>query len=191
VKKSTIIAIAASLLVGALCGYFVGYLSYQPRISGYEMEIAHLSNRVTEYEESILSISKTVDELRETVAGLEAQIEAQGTPGPAANPDLDMSSVYTDPEETIITEVNQEFDIALAFNLIHLWREKYDESMLSLEESTFDASPEVKQGKVEAGVSQYFRFKALKRGETEITINRMSVDGRSIIEQRVFKVVIE
>ena len=183
--------VAAGLLVGALCGYLIGYLTYQPRISGYEMEIAHLSNRVTEYEESILSISKTVDELRETVAGLEARIEAQGTPGPAESEDLDMSSVYTDPEETIITEVNQEFDIALSFNLIYLWREKYDETMLSLEEVTFDASPEVKQGKVEVGVSQYFRFRALKTGETEITINLMSVDGKSIVEHTVFKVIIE
>lgn len=183
--------IAASLLVGALCGYLIGYLTYQPRISGYEMEIDHLKNRVTEYEESILSISKTVDELRETVAGLEARIEAQGTPGPAETEDLDMSSVSTDPEETINTEVNQEFNIALSFNLIYLWREKYDEAMLSLEEVTFDASPEVKQGKVEVGVSQYFRFKALKRGETEITINRMSVDGRTIVAHTVFKVIIE
>ncbi len=186
-KQSTIMVVAASLLVGALCGYLIGYLTYQPRISGYEMEIAHLKNRVTEYEESILSIGKTVDELRETVAGL----EAQGTPGPAETEDFDMSSVYTDPEETINTEVNQEFDIALSFNLIYLWREKYDETMLSLEAVTFDASPEVKQGKVEVGVSQYFRFRALKRGETEITINLMSVDGKSIVEHTLFKVIIK
>ena len=95
---------------------------------------------------------------------------------------------YVDTEETITVKVNQEFNIALDFDLIHLWREIYDESMLSLEEDSFDTSPKVQESETEYGVAQYFRFKALKKGETEITINKMSVDGKVVIEQKVFSV---
>lgn len=103
----------------------------------------------------------------------------------------DNTKTYVDAEKTILTKVNREFIIALDFDLIHLWREAYDESMLSLEKDSFDASPEVKQGEKEYGIAQYFRFKALKKGETEITINEMSVDTKTIIKQKVFRVNIE
>lgn len=98
---------------------------------------------------------------------------------------------YEDNTETINAKVNQEFVIALDFDLLHLWREKYDESRLELVEATFDANPRVKRGEEEAGLAEYFRFKALKRGKTEVTLNKMTSDGQRIIEQKVFKVNIE
>ena len=103
----------------------------------------------------------------------------------------DKVKTYVDTGEVINTSVNDEFIIALDYDLIHLWRETYDESMLGLLENMFDASPKVKRGEEEHGIAQYFRFKALKEGKTEITINKMTVDGQRIIVQKVFNVNIE
>jgi hypothetical protein len=60
--------------------------------------------------------------------------------------------------------------------------------MLSLVKHTFDDSP---QGGGAANIAQHFRFRALRRGETEVTFNKLDMDGKTIIEQKVFKVDIE
>jgi len=61
---------------------------------------------------------------------------------------------YTDPGQTIDIGVNQEFVIALGSNL-------------ELVEKIYK---EAKQGVVGAGGVEYFRFKALETGRTEITL---------------------
>jgi len=78
---------------------------------------------------------------------------------------------YIDEEETITVSVNQEFVIALDSNPTtgYDWEESYDESMLSLVEDKYEPD-EKAAGLFGAGGTQYFQFKALKVGETEVTL---------------------
>jgi len=102
---------------------------------------------------------------------------------------------YTDSGRTISIGINQEFVIALGSNPTtgYSWQESYDETMLELVggESTYKASKEAKQGVVGAGGIEYFRFKALKAGETEITLVYKRPWEEEIVEQKVFTVNIE
>ena len=68
--------------------------------------------------------------------------------------------------------VGQIFVIAIGSNPTtgYSWQESYDENMLELVEKTYEPGKEIKQGMVGAGGVEYFRFKAVKRGETEITL---------------------
>ena len=79
---------------------------------------------------------------------------------------------YTDSGQTINIGVNQEFVIALGSNPTtgYMWQESYDENILELVEKTYELGKEAKEGMVGAGGVEYFRFKTLKAGETEITL---------------------
>jgi len=79
---------------------------------------------------------------------------------------------YTDSGQTINIGVNQEFVIALGSNPTtgYMWQESYDENILELVEKTYELGKEAKEGVVGAGGIEYFRFKTLKTGETEITL---------------------
>ena len=102
---------------------------------------------------------------------------------------------YTDSGQTISIGINQEFVIALGSNPTtgYSWQESYDETMLELVggESTYKESKEAKQGVVGAGGIEYFRFKALKAGETEITLVYKRPWEEEIVEQKIFTVNIE
>ena len=80
---------------------------------------------------------------------------------------------YIDSGQTIDIGVNQEFIIALGSNPTtgYGWQETYDETMLEMVgEKTYKPGEEAEEGVVGAGGVEYFRFKALKAGETEITL---------------------
>ena len=81
---------------------------------------------------------------------------------------------YTDSGQTIDIGVNQQFVIALGSNPTtgYVWQVSYDGTMLELVggKSTYEPGKEAKQGKVGAGGTEFFRFKALKMGETEISL---------------------
>jgi len=76
---------------------------------------------------------------------------------------------YIDSGQTIDIGVNQEFIIALGSNPTtgYGWQETYDETMLGMVEKTYRPGEEDVVG---GGGIEYFRFKALKTGETEITL---------------------
>jgi len=79
---------------------------------------------------------------------------------------------YTNSGQTIDIGVNQEFVIALGSNPTtgYGWQESHDKNMLELVEKTYKPGKEAKQGLAGAGGVEYFRFKPLKTGETEITL---------------------
>ena len=79
---------------------------------------------------------------------------------------------FTDAGQMINIGVNQEFVIALGSNPTtgYSWQESYDETILELVEKTYKPGKEAKQGLVGAGGIEYFRFKTLKTGETEINL---------------------
>lgn len=79
----------------------------------------------------------------------------------------------TDLEQTIEIGVNREFVIALGGSnptTGYMWEASYNETMLELIEKTYEPGEEAEQGVVGAGGTDYFRFKTLKKGETEITM---------------------
>ncbi len=100
---------------------------------------------------------------------------------------------YSDSGRTINIGVNLEFIIALGSNPTtgYSWQESHDESMLKLEESWYEVGEEAEEGVVGAGGVEYFRFKALKTGESEITMSyKRPWEGESI-DQKVFTVDIK
>jgi len=96
------------------------------------------------------------------------------------------------PVEKIEVKVNQEFSIAREFDLNSgfMWREKYDDSMLELLESTIDTETK-EDGTII--LYQVFRFRAKKKGNTQIFLAhiRSSLSGDEIRKQEIFDVHIK
>jgi len=99
---------------------------------------------------------------------------------------------YTDPGQAIDIGVNQQFVIALGSNRTtgYSWQASCDETMLELVggQSTYKLSEEAKQGVVGAGGVEYFRFKALKTGRTEITLVYKRPLEEEVLKQKVFTI---
>ncbi|HEY81663.1 MAG TPA: protease inhibitor I42 family protein [Dehalococcoidia bacterium] len=96
------------------------------------------------------------------------------------------------PTETVNTQVNQEFILSREFDLNsgYMWREDYDESMLELLERSVDTN-ENEEGQIV--LSQVFRFRALKKGKTLITLvyARQTLEGPLIAQQDIISVNIK
>ena len=98
---------------------------------------------------------------------------------------------YTDSGQTISVGVNQEFVIGLGSNPTtgYEWWESYDETMLEMVgEKTYELGAEAKEGVVGAGGVEFFTFKALKKGTTEITLVYKRGWEEESIDQKVFTV---
>jgi predicted secreted protein len=100
---------------------------------------------------------------------------------------------FLETDETITISVNQEFIISLDTNPPsgYQWRETYDESMLKLLRSTYDVTKKNNDEKEEVRLAQYFRFKALNQGETEITLAYKQPAAEMSAKQKIFSVNIE
>jgi inhibitor of cysteine peptidase len=105
---------------------------------------------------------------------------------------IGVAQTYTDPGQTINIGANQEFVIALGSNPTtgYSWQESHDQAMLELLEKSY--KEEAKEGVVGAGGVEYFRFKALKAGQTEITmVYERPWEGGETGETKVFTVYIK
>ena len=100
---------------------------------------------------------------------------------------------YTDSGQAIDIGVNQEFVIVLGANPTtgYDWEVSLDETMLGLVEKTYRLPEEAEHEVVGAGGVDYFRFKALKAGETEITMVYKRSWEKEDIAQKLFTVNIE
>lgn len=99
---------------------------------------------------------------------------------------------YTDSGQAIDIGVGQEFVIALGSNPTtgYSWQESYDENMLELVKWSYEE--EAEEDLVGAGGIEYFCFRALEAGETEITlVYKQPWEGGGIGETKVFTVNIE
>ena len=99
-------------------------------------------------------------------------------------------NTYTDSGQTISIGVNQEFIIALGSNPTtgYGWQASYDKAMLKMDEKTYEQSETAEEGMVGAGGIEYFPFKALKKGRTEITMTYKREWEEEGIDQKVFTV---
>ena len=103
---------------------------------------------------------------------------------------IGVAKTYTDPGQTVNIGVNQEFIIALGSNPTtgYGWQESHDQTMLELLEKSYKEQAE--EGVVGAGGIEYFRFKALKSGQTEITMTYQRPWEEEILEQKIFTVYV-
>ncbi|TET26809.1 MAG: proteinase inhibitor-like protein [Dehalococcoidia bacterium] len=97
---------------------------------------------------------------------------------------------YTDSGQRIEIGINNEFVIALGSNPTtgYSWQESHDESMLRLVESKFEPAEDDVVG---AGGIEYFRFRALKTGDTEVTLVYKRAWEEEILDEKVFAVTIK
>jgi len=105
---------------------------------------------------------------------------------------IGVAETHTDPGQTVNIGVNQEFIIALGSNPTtgYSWQESHDQTMLELLEKSY--KEEAKEGVVGAGGVEYFRFKALKAGQTEITMTyEQPWEGGGAGETKVFTVYVK
>ncbi len=79
---------------------------------------------------------------------------------------------YTDSGQTIDIGVKKEFIIALGSNPTtgYMWQESFDTTFLELVEKIHRPSKQAQGETVGAGGIEYFWFKTLKAGKTEITL---------------------
>jgi inhibitor of cysteine peptidase len=81
------------------------------------------------------------------------------------------AKAFTEPGQTIDTGVNKEFTIALGSNPStgYSWQVSYDEQALTLVEKTYKEQYNTGEQIVGAPGTEYFKFKSLSKGETEVT----------------------
>jgi inhibitor of cysteine peptidase len=77
---------------------------------------------------------------------------------------------YTEPGQTITAAADQEFTIALGSNPTtgYSWQPVYDEKCLTLTSRDYQADDTTGKQIAGAGGTEYFHFKALKSGETQV-----------------------
>jgi len=96
------------------------------------------------------------------------------------------------PVEKIEVKVNEEFTIARQFDLNsgYIWREKFDESILELLDSSIDTETK-EDGTII--LYQVFQFKAKQKGNTQLFLAhiRASIEGDDIRTQEVFDIHID
>jgi inhibitor of cysteine peptidase len=85
---------------------------------------------------------------------------------------IGVAETYTDPGQTVNIGANQEFIIALGSNPTtgYSWQASYDQAKLELVGGESEYQEATQEGVVGGGGVEYFRFKALKAGPTEITL---------------------
>ena len=100
---------------------------------------------------------------------------------------------YIDSGQAIDISVNQEFVIAIGANPTtgYDWEVSLDETILELVEKTYKPAGEAEHEIVGAGGVDYFRFRALKAGGTEIIMTYKRSWEEEGIEQKVFTVNID
>ncbi|HEY97897.1 MAG TPA: protease inhibitor I42 family protein [Dehalococcoidia bacterium] len=81
------------------------------------------------------------------------------------------AKAFTEPDQIINTGVNKEFTIALESNITtgYSWQVAYDDKALNLVENTYKEQDNTGKQIVGAGGTEYFTFKALSKGETQVT----------------------
>ena len=100
---------------------------------------------------------------------------------------------YTDSAQTINISTNQTFIIALESNPTtgYSWQASYYESILELVGKSYETNEKANQSVVGAGGVEYFQFKALKAGKTEITLVYKRPWEEESLYQKVFTVIIK
>ena len=98
---------------------------------------------------------------------------------------------YTDSGQSIDIAVNREFAIVLGSNPTtgFNWQLTHDSTMLELVEKKYIPGKEAKAGLIGAGGADYFRFRTLRTGETEVTlVYRQLWEGGETSDTKTFTI---
>ena len=100
---------------------------------------------------------------------------------------------YTDSGQAISVGVDQEFVIALGSNPTtgYSWQPDFDRAVIELVESKYELGKKAEEGLVGAGGVEFFKFKALKAGQAEITLAYQRPWGKESIDRKVFTIDIK
>ncbi|MDD5604439.1 MAG: protease inhibitor I42 family protein [Dehalococcoidales bacterium] len=102
---------------------------------------------------------------------------------------------YYDPEEDIDSGVSKEFIVLIALesnpSTGYRWEAVYNTEMLELVEETFEPGEFAKENIVGAGGTELFRFKALNKGQTDITFKYKRSWETEVLETKIFTVEIK
>jgi inhibitor of cysteine peptidase len=102
---------------------------------------------------------------------------------------------YSDQEKGIDSSVNKQFIVLIALesnpSTGYSWQAEYNTEMLELIEQTFEPGEYAKENIVGAGGTELFRFKALSKGQTDITFNYKRPWETEVLETKVFTVDIK
>lgn len=98
--------------------------------------------------------------------------------------------IHTNPQETIYTAPDKGFTIGLhvVLRLGARWQVSYDEKMLTLISEEYLDDDAKEPG---LGGTQYFQFKALKAGNTQIEFSLKRGTTGPVSEQKTFSIQIE
>jgi hypothetical protein len=97
--------------------------------------------------------------------------------------------VYTDASQKIMVNAGDSFIIGytVKYDLFPIIRENYDNSMIKLLDKKIDSVDERNQ----SPTYSWFLFKALRTGETQITIKHLAHITEALQDQQVFTIVIK
>jgi len=100
-------------------------------------------------------------------------------------------TTYTDAGHTIDIGLGKEFIIALGSNPTtgYKWEAHNPDNMILIIEDTYQPGNE--EGVVGAGGVEYFRFKAVKKGSTEIIMTYKRAWEEESLDQKVFTINIK
>jgi len=102
---------------------------------------------------------------------------------------------YTDSTQTINAKLNQEFIIALGANLTtgYDWQPVFDSAFVSQVKKDYQQDDNNGQPLMGQGGTDYFTFKALKIGETKITLTyyRPWETPNAEDQQKVFNIIVK
>ncbi len=100
------------------------------------------------------------------------------------------AKTYTDSGRAINISQGNGFVIALGSNPTtgYSWQASYDESRLELVESKYELGKTAEQGVVGAGGVEFFKFRTLKKGTTEITMVYKRQWEEESLDQKKFTV---
>ena len=104
-----------------------------------------------------------------------------------------VAKTYTDSGQAIDIKQGQEFVIALGSNPTtgYSWQASFDENLLELVENKYELGKEAREGLVGAGGIEYFKFKTLGKGQSEITLLYKRAWEEESIDQKLFTVNID
>ncbi len=100
------------------------------------------------------------------------------------------AKTYTDSGQTINISQGNGFVIALGSNQTtgYSWQASYDESRLELVESKYELGKTAEQGVVGTGGVEFFKFRALSKGTTEITMVYQRPWEEESLDRKLFTV---
>ncbi|MBI2288261.1 MAG: protease inhibitor I42 family protein [Chloroflexi bacterium] len=100
---------------------------------------------------------------------------------------------YADSGQTISIGVDKEFIVVLGSipSTGYSWHASYDTSVIKLVDKRYEMDKQAGERVIGAGGVEFFRFRALKKGETRITMTYKREWEEKIVDEKLFTIKVE